>query len=502
MKKLIPLLFILLIFTTCKKENFNFSRLNGVNFEAEYGLPVINTDYSIEKMLTYWVNNDYIVTDPNGKLFLNYRFEQKSIINDSLILSLPDANYNFIWNRQFSRGTRIALDTIISFKIPSKDLIIKWGEILHGALTIEISNNVGITSLTCSNIKDKQGQEFYREFSGVFSESIDLQGYKFTFTDLQDTNTLKFDVGVVIPANSPTNYLYFNAHFISENIRIKNFVGQIKRYETDYYTYQYTAELFKRKKIGYDLTLYNTKATLNLTNSFQYISGQVQIDTLHFVAPNTISDILSHYPMMININPNVYTIPLSGLEQIHLSSDYNTLSFRGKAIVNPQGFAAGDVSINYNSIFKVGAELSFPFDVKVAKFYYFDTIAFNLNSGINLPDLVESAELVYHFGNKLPLAVDVQAYFYNSTTYQITDSLFDTHLLLNGCYNDNALQERRGKIEIGNLRITNLANADKIILALKINTGGNQVSFNVQQYIKAILGIKTKIKGQISFNQE
>ena len=496
MKKHLPIYFLLsLLFMVsgCKKEKFDFSRLNQISANGEWGISILNDTYTIEDILAQLEDNDYLFQDANGQLFLNYIFDEREIVTDSMILSFSNASSSYRWREVVSgiAGSIMSKDTTFLFKIPDDNIVVRKGTVMYGYLNLGISGNTGTVIISSQSLKDASGKNFVRNISGNYQERVDLSGYKLSFS-YENANKIVLDVHITYQGTGTMKEYSMNMNVSSHNLRLREATGKIKSFTGRYKDRLNIGETLNRNHYGGSLTLYNPKVTLHVKNGFHQLRGFVFIDSLHFTGKNKPSDILTAYPSQIQILEGMDAEQnVEGLSSVYYSSDFNRLRFTGRIIVNPQGLDAGEKDIRENSSLDITANIAIPFELKSDYLYYQDTVDFNIGDSINISQRLQNIAFRYVIGNGLPFNVNTQIYFYNSKQKTLVDSLFHPSLPLFGAF-QGKMTETAAILEIEQNRIDKVLNANKIILCFKINTEGRKVFVDAKQGLKVLLSAKVK----------
>ena len=488
---LLPLLFI---WSGCKKEMLDFSHLK-IQADGEYGIPIINTTYTIEDILAQLDNNEYVVQNADGQLFLNYSFDEIKVVTDIMLLSFSDEATDYEWKETISEnaGVSIKRNSTFVFKIPDTRVIIRRGTVMRGYLNLKMSGNMGSATISCQELKDAAGQPFMKTITGNnYQERIDLS--KYTVSCLYDhINEINMTVALDFQGTGAPQDYVMNLNVSTQDLRLRECTGKVKSYTGEYSDVLNFGSSFDRSRYGGSLTLYNPKITLHIKNSFNWTGGTVFVDKLCFKGQHNSSDLVT-YPSSIEVLGGMNTEQdIKGFASVYYSDDFNKLEFAGRAIVNPQGVDIGEVNILENSALSVKATIGIPFDIKSDYLYYQDTIDFNIGSGGNLPEVIQKIVFRYVLGNALPFNVNAQIYFYNSVQKTLLDSLFHPYLQLGGAFQGKMI-ETASVLEIEQNRIDKVLSANKIIFRFRINTDGNRVFVNAKDGLKVALGMKFKLE--------
>ena len=73
---------------SCKRTAYDFSRMNGIDAEGSWGIPLVNADLSIGDILTLADNPSFIQTGDDGTLEITYQLEKDSLISSDQLLGI------------------------------------------------------------------------------------------------------------------------------------------------------------------------------------------------------------------------------------------------------------------------------------------------------------------------------------------------------------------------------------------------------------------------------
>jgi len=133
-----------------------------------------------------------------------------------------------------------------------------------------------------------------------------------------------------------------------------------------------------------------------------------------------------------------------------------------------------------------------PLEVDMDNIHFCDTIPFG---GINVPSESAFTNLLLRLGidNGLPLNFQLQAYFYDSQTATVKDSLFtEPQLVLsaqNGIPRMSELFAAKNNFE----EVQQMFNCDNIILKARLYTDGTPISINVAQAVRFRLSARMNV---------
>lgn len=513
----LPLLIgsIFLLCTSCEdyKNRFDFSRLDKINASGEWGVPVINSDYTAEKLLSQLDRDGFITQDPNGGLILKYEIEKEDIIKASDFLAFQPfgSSYEiFSIDNPKIPGVELTLPFKTHFNFDPSQVIVKNGIVKQGALRVQIETNITeeySLKIVCHNIKTPNNKSFEYNIASYNQASLDqifdLSGYSVLPSD---TNRFNFEGEATFISGGNIAQSTYTVEVIYS---VNNFCVQSAYGLTAPFAFEIdesmSFNLFSHN-YGGNIKIYRPKLTVFAKNSF-LAKGQFQIDVADLTGDHGSQTFLtgSERPVKINLaaSPNSYLeIPVTEPPSVDINTSYSAFKLKGRAIINPDGFDAGVLSLNENSAISCRVLLEVPFRIKVEDAFYRDTVNFSLrdilekDGGSPADDfplnIVENAAFRLVMNNGLPFNLKVQLYFFNEKEGAVVDSLFATEYLLPASANNNASDAAPQLVNFNKNRLDALANTDKIIMQFNLNTKNQEVYLNRKNYIKALLGIKLK----------
>jgi hypothetical protein len=520
MKKFRPIfmigfLFVIISFSGCTKfdEVFNFNNLTGIDGTSSWGVPIINAKYSVGDILQKMDSSEFIRVETDGSITLFYTFEKEKMIKASDFLTVGAQNFSGIFNlnpNYIPNSISIEHNSApIDFE--NEMLEIYSATLKSGTLQIDVSNDITqdyYCKISTPNIKTASGANFSLTFApGQLSRTIDLANYTF-IPDANNSATFDIESGITNNGIPPTASHYtLNVSIQISEITFKSLYAKLNSYQIPFnesFDFDVSSNDY-----GGDITVYHPKLTISTLNSF-LVKGQISIDTAAFSGPQLYSSIISSSPINVNIPiaPSVYSEQtVNGFSNISINTDYNKLTISGNAILNPNGFDAGIIRIDETSEISVKLRAEVPVDIKISNIFYSDTIPFNLTEIIEkIPsgniNFLDTLALRTYFESSLPLNVGAQIYFVDTTTNTITDSLFYNSTILFGSFSGIPVPTPAQMYYITDERIERIKNCGKLILKINMNTENQEVILNVNQFIKASLGLKAVFNyNNISINQ-
>ena len=133
-----------------------------------------------------------------------------------------------------------------------------------------------------------------------------------------------------------------------------------------------------------------------------------------------------------------------------------------------------------------------PLDIDMDDLTFCDTVQFG---GISLPSESAFSNMLLRLGitNGLPLNFELQAYFYDSQTATVKDSLFTEKQIVlsatDGTPRFSELFATKENFE----EVQNMFSCDNIILQARLFTDGRPISINVAQAVRFKLGARMNV---------
>lgn len=493
------------VFNSCQ-DYFDFSQFSGIEASGEWGIPLINAQYSIEQILQQFNDNNLISVDENGILKLTYEISRDSVITGAEYLSFDD----FSFEEQYSfdvipveiPNLSISYPFQVSCSLESDKVELELGQIKSGMLHFDFSNNIDqnyTLFLSTSQIQNANGDPFSITINSSNSNSlvqqIDLADYRIIPLS---GNTINFDVQVILVSTgipSSLSQYQFNCGMSINGLKFRSLMGKIAPITMDM---NETIELnLFSSYFGGELTIHHPKIMLYTQNSFG-VDGLITIDTAQFSGPTTSSPILVSTPVSIPIpiSPNnYYAYQLEECSIVTLNTEYDMLKVSSSATINPQGFDAGTIMVNENSLINVKITAEIPIDISLPSVYYIDTLDINIPALENL-DIIKSVQFRFLFTNSIPLNANAQLFFMDSL-YNIQDSLFTTSTFIQAGYNNIPYVNTPIYVDIPTSKLMLLKDCKKLLFHLSLDSDQQEVIIRSSQFLKLEAGVKIKYDGEI-----
>lgn len=479
--------------SACKDKLFDFD-LTKIEADGEWGIPVFNGAISVEDLFQHMDSTDiiHIGSDRILKFSFEHDMEKAVVLRD--IIHVEDQLFDTSGVESVILLPNLDLAQIVHFNLNTEDYIIKNCHVKNGILSIDFGiNNATFAytaTLVTNQIFDASNNPLSLNFSNTHQhESIEnLNNYHIVPDNF---GNILFDAHIVIPSASGIDHITYTCHAEIQDFDIHNVVCQFKAISHELVSKNELSFNFDRLQFNY-FQLNNATASLYARNSICNIDGN--INQLYLFGHNGAYSPLIH--SVVN-----FSIPLSQNQYMHIADvniptlnynpDLDSIGIHCMLNINPNGFSAGDISLNENSKMDLKLITEFPVNISIDNAVYKDTVDNGLYQLFSLNNAQSIAEITLRmaYTNAFPFDLIPSIMFLNSSTGQT----FPLDLLeLHGCYNGIPLQQEPVFHVFNNDMAQNIINADKIIVAFRLNTQGNTVVIRDSQYISLSMGAKVK----------
>lgn len=517
MKKIIAIvsLFVSVLMVGCFDPNaFDFSRLQNVEAEGTWGIPVINAKYTIGDILAMADNPDFLTPGDDGVLEINYEFTKDSVIAASEYL---DTYFNDALHLSGSETMSIGslplpVDNIqtlftetLSFEFPEDKLLIERAALKSGFVTVVLNYNVMAqveVKLTCGQLTNSAGQAFHSELSasgGHYEQTFDFSGYTL---NVQSDNKVEIDlevscvIGSSLPSTIEFNYdVSFNKVLFSE-VRGKFATVTVPVENTWEFDLQYIADHFAGT-----MTVLDPKVTCEIMNTFP-IDANIVVQDATLSGPGISSSILSSTPATIYVPGSTgqyapVQLPLASA--ITLSPSYRHFNLEGDVSVNPGGMNTPTLVLREDQLINLRIKIVLPLKMQLNHLTFSDTIDF---SGLTVPEEPAFSNLLLRLGlyNGLPLSFAAQAYFYDSQTRTIKDSLFTSYQMVDAAVNGEPVLTELFVSKKDLHVVQEMLTCDQIIIKAMLNTDGRSAAIRSDQTLKVELGAQFNMDVNVLVN--
>lgn len=499
---------MLISFIGCNNNAFDFSQLDEIDSNGDWGFPLLNAEYTIGDILDLSDDVGFISQGSDGTVELRYEYTFDSIISASKYLdSYFQKDIAVEGSKTFSsvelppiQGNVQLLysDTLLA-QFPADEILLESAILNSGQIELQINYNIMQTTrivVTCPQLVSASGQPFHVEAQsngGTYVTTINLDGYTLT---VPADNEIKILIEVSCDANTVSipNELSFSYRAAFQQVLFKEIRGRFVAVDLPVDKEWDFDTQFLRDHISGNMTLLNPQVTCEVMNSFP-VRGTLVFEQADLSGGGNMASLLAYSPATVEVpaNTNQFVpVSLPIANSLLLSPDYSHFKLRGNAVINPDGFNTPTLVFRDNQYISLRISVVLPLEVDMDNIHFCDTIPFG---GINVPSESAFTNLLLRLGidNGLPLNFQLQAYFYDSQTATVKDSLFtEPQLVLsaqNGIPRMSELFAAKNNFE----EVQQMFNCDNIILKARLYTDGTPISINVAQAVRFRLSARMNV---------
>jgi len=478
-------LLLILLLLSCSKyrKMFDFE-YDEMSFDGKmnWGIPLINANYSIEEILNNFGEMGYIKYDSQGDYFFENttKHEEHFMASKYLTLQYSATSFSlpFPAGEVAHRFENNMID-ISTEEIKFMNATIKSGELKFNIYDVSVQGINFEIILESKTIFDKEHKPLEVRLSkNEPAKNIPAAG----LTIETDDGNLNFDITIISTDAQSVSNLIFRPQIALSDILLKEAEIEILKELTHSYVTASSFSVFPSNasldaivhhpKMFFDITnTFGSIATINVTDA--YLKGNTEVQTI-MIEKNTKFNVPQNYSGLL-------TVPNTKLE-IPLFSIYDSLVFKYTVNVPRGKIKIFETSIVESNIY---FNVYFDFTINVATFT--DTIPFGL-SGLNALSMLDTVRMRTAFESSMPVDMYFQILFYNSEKNIATDSLLSKPLTIKGSYDGTPVISNVQFINITNERINKLKQADQMILSILLNTKGQHKPFNNKNILKTKLG--------------
>ncbi len=507
------LLGILMFFSGCSKIDLDFSDINSVDLDGEWGVPVVKTSYSASEILKL---SDALSQSGDGTLMFNYSMRVDSVIRAGDYMALDntleiDEHFEFTIPDVEIPDFHIPVQGITfseKMELNSDYFIFKNATLKSGRLDILLNSSISIVDsfvVSSNNLRDENGVpvRVVVNFANV-PVHLDVADYKIVPADTTP-NSIDFTIKLY---GSVTSSLIGDPH----NIDIRISANDFKLKQVIAKSMPINVRLSKLfpfdllpSNISGNISLYNATCRMRFMNSFGADVG-IQIDSLGFIGNNSFSPVLSAGTNIscqgaTAIGDVAETLQEFSIPSIYFSNEFDNILIAGECFFNPEGISGPDIFIDENATISAEAEIEIPLKTSM-NITFTDTVGdifASLREDILNTDIRNAIEWVALKGlvsNGLPLSADVQLYFVDSTQmpFRVVDSLLMNPAMIAPSLVNNQFAQSDFEITLTNERLEKiLRESNNAIVRFKIHTPSDQAyTIYSTQEIKLRIGMKVK----------
>ena len=502
-KTILPVLFVMALLSSCKKDHYDVGNVHGVNAEGEILAPVASASFSLRDMMERFELMDVVQWDSEGDMALHYGLEMDSVLTGSEMLRFKDLDYeeHFAYPNPYQNTPPPYTDTVLSFAraitFESEHVFVMEGQVKSGRLDFEVNSNAGRVRrvvLRSPNIKDAAGNDFEMDIpvhGNTFG--FDLTGLSYI---ADEPNSLEISYEISVRAQTiHDEELYLDVAITGRDLAFSEMRGFVEEYSSR--NREDTVFTMFPDELHGMLEIEGVRLKISERNTFD-LGARFVVDTLTFESDNIPAhSIFDPMPMTVELphalqytpvfdSPFTATVSAAG-GRFFASSDF---------IVNQAGVTEM-VTISDTCRIGVRADLEIPFSFTADDITYLDTVNMDV-ANLEMPDLIEKLTLEMTFTSTLPVGLDASFFMYDSEREIVTDTLLTSATLIKASF-DGQPATTEVTLEIDEDRIGNVLRSDRIIMSYLLDSEGHDVDLNVNQKLDLALKARAKYKGVVEF---
>lgn len=505
----IAIFLMLLLFTGCQNQNaFDFSQLDEIDANGDWGFPLVNAEYTIGDILELSENSGYLHQGSDGTLEIRYEYTFDSLISASEYL---DSYFNqeiaVEGSKSFASvdlppvqgNVQLLYRDTLTAQFPTDKILLESATLKTGEITIQVTYNLMQPTqivVTCPQLTNASGQPFHVEaqsVGGYYTTTLNLANYSLT---IPSDNDIDIFMEVSCDANTGNlpNELSFDYRASFNQVKFSEIRGRFVAVDLPIDKEWDFDSQFLRDHISGNLTLLNPEVICEIMNTFP-VRGYITLNQAQLSGGGYSASLLSQSPATIEVpaSTNQFVpVNLPITNSLLLSPDYDHFQLNGNAVINPDGFSTPTLVFRDDQIINLRVTIVLPLEMDLEDITFRDTIPFG---GITLPSESSFSNLVLRLGvvNGLPLNFQLQAYFYDSQTATIKDSLFTAPQMVLGSQNGVPRVSELFTTKENFEEVQRMFMCDNIILQAHITADEYPISINVAQAIRFQLSVRMNV---------
>ena len=504
----VVLLLASILFFGCNNNAFDFSQLDEIDANGDWGFPLMNAEYTIGDILELSDGTGWLQQGEDGTLEIRYEYTFDSVISASKYL---DSYFNqeiaVEGNKTFTsyelppiQGDVQPLfyDTLVA-QFPADEILLESASLKSGEILLHVDYNLTQQTrivVTSPQLTSASGQPFHVEAQstgGTYSTTIDLSGYSLV---VPSDNAIDFYMEVSCNANmgSLPAEISFSYRAEFKEVTFREIRGRFVAVDIPVDKEWDFDSQFLRDHISGSMTLLNPQVTCEILNSFP-VNGTAVFEQAELSGGGNSASLLAYSPATVQIpgNTNQFVpVSLPIANSLLLSPDYDHFKLKGNAIINPDGFNTPTLVFREDQLISFRVSVVLPLEMDLDDIVFCDTIPFG---GITLPSESAFSNMLLRLGvtNALPINFEMQIYFYDSELAAVKDSLFAEPQVvlsaLGGIPRFSEIFATKDQFE----EVQRMLACDNIILQARLFADGAPISINVAQSIRIHLGARVNV---------
>lgn len=497
--------FAMMVFAGCHNNVFDFSQLDNIDMEGDWGLPLLNAEYTIGDILTLADNPGLIYQNSDGTLELRYVYSFDSLISASEYLdSYINKNISVGGTKTFSSAglppssgnIQILYKDTLTAELPDDKVVLESATLKKGQVKIQVSYNLTQPTtliVTCPQLKNAAGESFNvseTATGGSYSKTFNISGYTLTCNSDQKVD-FYLEVKSSTNGGSLPEELTFTYNASFSQLSFSEIRGKFATVDLALdKEWNFNSEFLRQHIMG-TMTIMNPQVTCEVMNTFP-VDGNIALQEATLYGNGLSGSLLANTPATVYIpgsTEDFTPISLPLPSSLLLSADYDHFKLKGNASFNPNGLNAPSMVFRDDQLISLRLTVVLPLEMSTDNVLFKDTIIFG---GISLPSEMSFSNFFLRMAvhNGLPVNFQMQAYFYDSQTNTIKDSLFNDARTVLSAQGDVPRMTELFATKENYSDVTNMLACDKIILSGKFSTDGQPVSINVNQSLRVQLSAR------------
>ena len=498
-----------ILFTGCQNQNaFDFSQLDGIDANGDWGFPLVNAEYTIGDILEMSDNSGYLQQGSDGTLEIRYEYTFDSVISASEYLdSYFNNEISVSGSKSFSSvdlppvqgNVQLLYRDTLTTQFPTDKVLLESATLKSGEISIHVTYNIMQPTqivVTCPQLTNASGQQFRVEAQssgGSYTTTLNLANYSLTVPSDNEIDIF-MEVSCNASTSSLPNVLSFDYSASFNHVAFSEIRGKFTAVDLAVDKEWDFDSQFLRDHISGTMTLLNPEVTCEILNSFP-VRGTIVLNQAQLSGSGYSSSLLSHSPATVEIPASTtqfVPVNLPIASSLLLSPDYDHFKLNGNAVINPDGFSTPTLVFRDDQLISLRITVVLPLEMNMDDIMFRDTIPFG---GINLPSESGFTNLLMRLGiaNGLPLNFQMQVYFYDSQTATVKDSLFTSPQMVlcaqNGIPRLSELFATKENFEA----VQRMFDCDNIILQARLTADEYPISINVAQAIRLQLSARMNV---------
>lgn len=501
-------IFAAIVFSGCNNNAFDFSQLDEIDANGDWGFPLLNAEYTIGDILEMSDNVGYLQQGSDGTLEIRYEYTFDSVISASEYLdSYVNQDIAVTGSKTFSpadlppiQGNVQVLfkDTLVA-QFPDDQILLESATLKSGLINLHVDYNLTQQTrivVDCPQLTNASGQPFHVEAQstgGTFTTTLNLSGYSLV---VNNGNAVDFFIQVSCDANagSMPSSLSFDYRAAFSQVIFSEIRGKFVAVELPLDKEWDFDSQFLRDHISGSMTLLNPQVTCEIMNTFP-VRGSLELNQAQLSGGGSSASLLAYSPATVEVPGNTgqfVPVNLPIASSLQLSPDYDHFKLVGNATINPDGFSTPTLVFRDDQVISLRITVVLPLSMNMDDISFRDTIPFG---GLNLPSESAFSNMLLRLGlsNGLPLNFQMQIYFYDSQTGTVKDSLFAEPQTVLSALNGTPRFSELFATKESYAEVQQMFSCDNLILQARLYTDGQPISINVAQSIRFQLGARMNV---------